>query len=97
MAGRHRKLEERSLALHREIAQRIGRNPQLLAKVRERLGKDVSSGQFSISLTDAMQEWLDLLKSSSIEQVLEEYKPNLVSAHGLRPLGFHSGTNPFEK
>jgi len=27
----------------------------------------------------------------------QEYKPNLVSAHGLRPLGFHSGTNPFEK
>jgi integrase len=35
MAVRHRKLEERSLALHREIAQRIRKNPDLLTRVRE--------------------------------------------------------------
>ena len=46
MDGRHRKLEERSLALHREIAQRIRSNPALLTKVRKRLSKDISSGQF---------------------------------------------------
>jgi hypothetical protein len=68
MAVRHRKLEERSLALHREVAQRIRRNPDLLAKVRERLSKDIGSGRFSISLTYAIQEWLDLLKSSSVDQ-----------------------------
>ena len=68
---RHRKLEERSLALHREIAQRIRSNPDLLSSVRERLSKDIRSGRFSISLIDAMQEWLDLLDSSSVEQLLE--------------------------
>jgi hypothetical protein len=68
---RHRKLEERSLALHREIAQRIRSNPDLLSSVRERLSKDIRSGRFSISLTDAMQEWLDLLDSSSVEQLPE--------------------------
>jgi hypothetical protein len=67
----HRKLEERSLALHREIAQRIRRNPDLLTRVRDRLSRDIHSGRFSISLTDAMQEWLDLLNSSSVEQVIE--------------------------
>ena len=71
MAVLHRKLEERSLALHREIAQRIRRNPDLLTRVRERLAKDIRSGRFSISLTHAMQEWLDLLNSSSVEQVLD--------------------------
>jgi hypothetical protein len=68
---RHRKLEERSLALHREIAQRVRSNPDLLSSVRERLSKDIRSGRFSISLIDAMQEWLDLLDSSSVEQLLE--------------------------
>jgi hypothetical protein len=68
---RHRKLEERSLALHREIARRIRSNPDLLSSVRERLSKDIRSGRFSISLTDAMQEWLDLLDSSSVEQLPE--------------------------
>ena len=68
---RHRKFEERSLALHREIARRIRSNPDLLSSVRERLSKDIRSGRFSISLTDAMQEWLDLLDSSSVEQLPE--------------------------
>jgi hypothetical protein len=68
---RHRKLEERSLALHREIARRIKDNPGLLTRVRGRLFEDIRSGRFSISLTDAMQEWLDLLNTSSLEQILE--------------------------
>jgi hypothetical protein len=68
---RHRKFEERSLALHREIARRIRSNPDLLSSVRERLSKDIRSGRFSISLTEAMQEWLDLLDSSSVEQLPE--------------------------
>ena len=84
MAVRHRKLEERSLALHREIAQRIRKNPDLLTRVHERLGKDIRSGRFSVSLTDAMQEWLDLLKSSSVEQVLELLVDDSENARRLR-------------
>jgi hypothetical protein len=68
---RHARLEERSLALHREIARRVRRNPELLAGVRERLANDIKSGRFSLSVTDAMQEWLDLLNASPLEQVLE--------------------------
>ena len=84
MAVRHRKLEERSLALHREIALRIRGNPDLLTKVRERLSKDIHSGRFSISLTDAMQEWVDLLKSSSVEQVLDVLVDDSENARRLR-------------
>jgi hypothetical protein len=68
---RHRRLEERSLALHREIARRIRKNPDLLTGVRDRLTADIRSGRFSVSLTDAMQEWLELLNRSSVEQILE--------------------------
>lgn len=68
---RHRKLEERSLALHREIAQRIRSNPVLLNRVRERLAKDIESRRFSVSLTDAMQEWIDFLNSSSLEEIID--------------------------
>jgi hypothetical protein len=32
--------------------------------------KDISSGQFSSSLVDAMQEWLNLLKTVSLEELL---------------------------
>lgn len=66
----HRQLEERSLALHREIARQIERNPDLLVRVRERLIKDTSSGRFSNSLVEAMKEWLDLLNRSSLQEVL---------------------------
>jgi hypothetical protein len=34
-------------ALHREIARRIRRNPELLTEVREGLVKDIRSGRFS--------------------------------------------------
>jgi len=71
MVVRHRRLEEQSLALHREIARMVRQNPELLTGVRERLSKDIDSGRFSISLTDAMQEWLDLLNTSSLELILE--------------------------
>jgi hypothetical protein len=67
----HRRLEERSLALHREVVRRIRKNPDLLTAVRDRLTKDIQSGQFSVSVTDAMQEWLDLLKTDSLEKILE--------------------------
>jgi hypothetical protein len=62
----------------------IRRNSDLLTKVRERLSKDISSGPFSISLTDAMQEWLDLLKSSSLEKVLELLVDDSENARQLR-------------
>jgi hypothetical protein len=80
----HRKLEERSLALHQEIAQRIKRNPELLSRVRDRLIKDIRSGRFSVRLTDAMQEWLDLLNGSSLDQILELLVDQCENARRLR-------------
>ena len=70
MAMRHARLEEQSLTLHREIARRVRQNPGLLAGVRERLANDINSGRFSLSVTDAMREWLDLLNANSLEQTL---------------------------
>ena len=66
----HKRLEEQSLAFHREIAQRIRKNPGLLSRVRDRLVRDIRSGRFSERLTDVMQEWLDLLNESSLGQIL---------------------------
>jgi hypothetical protein len=70
MATRHARLEERSLALHREIARRLRQNPGLLAGVRERLGNDIKGSRFCLSVTDAMREWLDLLNANPLEQTL---------------------------
>ncbi|HZC35255.1 MAG TPA: hypothetical protein VE242_06560 [Chthoniobacterales bacterium] len=81
---RHRRLDERSLALHREIARRIRRDPDLLTTVRDRLTKDIHSGQFSASATDAIQAWLDLLNASSLEEILELLVDQRENARRLR-------------
>jgi len=80
----HRRLEERSLALHREIAGRIRRDPGLLSAVRDRLTKDIESGQFSLSVTDAMQEWLDLLNTHSLKEILKLLVDRSENARRLR-------------
>jgi hypothetical protein len=53
MAMDHRKIEERSLALHREIARRSRANPKHVMTVRERLVNDVRSGRYSRSVVEA--------------------------------------------
>ena len=58
--------------------------PNLLTNVHERLSKDIHSGRFSISLTDPMREWLDILKSNSVEQVLQLLVDDSETARRLR-------------
>ena len=67
----HRKIEERSLALHREIAIKIRENPSLLLDVRQRLEDAVGSERYSESVKDALREWVDILDHKPVSEIIE--------------------------
>jgi len=57
----HGKIEERSLALHREIAKKTQQDPSLLLELRRRLEQAVGSERYSESVKDALREWFNIL------------------------------------
>ena len=67
----HRRIEERSLALHREIGAKIQQNPFLLVEVRQRLEKAVESERYSESVKDALREWVGILDQKPVNEILE--------------------------
>jgi hypothetical protein len=67
----HRKIKERSLALHREIAIKIRENPSLLLDVRQRLEDAVGSERHSESVKDALREWFHILDHKPMSEIIE--------------------------
>ena len=68
----HFRIEERSIALHRAIADRIRTNPRLMDKARENLQKYLD--QFAQENSPApkyLTEWQDILTHRPREAVLE--------------------------
>ena len=57
----HRVAEERSLALHREVARRILRDPGLLERARKRVERWASEGSVARCW---IEEWAELLRGS---------------------------------
>jgi hypothetical protein len=55
----HRIAEERSLALHREVARRLRDRPELLDSARERVRSWLETGRVSIFWAEAWNEVLD--------------------------------------
>lgn len=54
----HRLAEQRSLAIHREIAARISADPALVERARETLGRWQRQGTLSSHYVERWQEWL---------------------------------------
>jgi hypothetical protein len=67
----HRKIEDRSLVLHREIAIKIQQKPSLLLEVRQRLEEAMQSGRHSESVREALTEWLNILDHRSLKEIIE--------------------------
>jgi len=67
----HIRIEERSMALHREVAERIRRNPKLMDEavknIQRYLKKLYSEGRTPVS---ALLEWQELLENQSLEEIL---------------------------
>jgi hypothetical protein len=66
----HSFLDQRSLAFHVAIAEKLRSDPKLLEKIRSRLRRTLSDERVSISTRDAYREWLELIEQHSFEQVL---------------------------
>ena len=67
----HIRIEERSIALHRAIAERIRTNPRLMEKARENLQKYLDQfAQENRPLPKSLSEWQDILTNRSLEAVL---------------------------
>jgi hypothetical protein len=58
------------LAFHVAIAEKLGADPKLLEKVRDRLRGLLSDERVSISTRDAYREWLEVIEQHSFEEVL---------------------------
>ena len=68
----HIRIEKRSIALHRAIADRIRTNPRLMEKARENLQKYLDQfAQENRPLPKSFSEWQDILTNRSREAVLE--------------------------
>ncbi len=63
----HHVAEERSLALHREVAQRLCAKPELLERARERVARWQRDGSVARLWADA---WADVL-GQSLDEVIE--------------------------
>ena len=57
--NRHRLLEERSLALHREIARRLRENPALVSQARANVERWAAEGTLAPPYADAWRRLLD--------------------------------------
>ena len=81
----HVRIEKRSIALHRAIAERIRKNPALMEKARENLRKYLDRfARENRPLPNALSEWQDILMSQSREAVLELLVSSGESASRLR-------------
>jgi hypothetical protein len=68
----HIRIEERSIALHRAIADRIRKNPRLMDKARKNLQKYLDQfAQENRTAPKSLTEWQDILTNRPGEAVLE--------------------------
>jgi len=81
----HIRIEERSIALHRAIADRIRTNPRLMEKARENLQKYLDQfTQENRAAPKSLTEWQDILTHRPWEAVLEFLVSSGESASRLR-------------
>ena len=66
----HIRIEERSIALHRAVAERIRKNPELMEKARENLQKYLDQfEQKNRTAPKSLSEWQEILANRSREAV----------------------------
>jgi hypothetical protein len=66
----HQHVDARSLEMHRLIAQKVRRAPELIKEVEGTLKRWLAQSNDSERAADTMQEWQHFLETSSLEDVL---------------------------
>ena len=88
----HVRIEERSIALHRAVADRIRTNPRLMEKARNNLQKYIDQvAQENRTVSKSLSEWQDILTNRSREAVLEFLVSTGESASRLRQFSPFAG------
>lgn len=78
---------ERSLALHREVAERLRRDPELLEAARERVERWLSDGSVHETWAEPWKAILD----AGLEAVIEVLTDTAPAAHDLRQVSPFAG------
>jgi hypothetical protein len=78
---------ERSLALHREVATRLRRDPELLEAALERVARWLSDGSVHEAWAEAWKSILD----AGLERVTEALTDTAPGAHDLRQVSPFAG------
>jgi hypothetical protein len=67
----HSHIDARSLEMHRAIARKIRRAPELIKRGDQTLQRWLAQSQESERAQDALLEWKRLLETSSLDEVIE--------------------------
>lgn len=78
---------ERSLALHREVAERLRRDPELLEAARERVERWLTDGSVHGSWAEAWRSILD----AGLDRVIEVLTDVSPASHDLRQVSPFAG------
>ena len=78
---------ERSLALHREVAERLRREPELLNAARERVERWLAEGSVHATWAESWKSILD----AGLEAVIEVLTDTDPAAHDLRQVSPFAG------
>jgi hypothetical protein len=77
----HEQIDQRSLAMHLEMAEMIRGNPELYDRVRNTLGRWISTGR---PVPPALQEWQSILDTRTVGEVLEIISTDTEDCRRLR-------------
>lgn len=80
----HEDLDRRSLELHRAIVEKLRSNPALVEVARENLRRWLGSPRPSSAFIRCYGEWLEILNSKSLEELMRLLLEDSENARRLR-------------
>ena len=80
----HQIIEERSYEMHQVVADVLRRNPTKLDLVVDWIEERLADPDYSIHSKDALQEWLDLIRTRGVPGVLDKLADRADEAFRMR-------------
>ena len=80
----HQLIEERSYEMHQVVADVLRRNPTKLDLVVDWIEERLADPDYSIHSKDALQEWLDLIRTRGVPGVLDKLADRSEEAFRMR-------------
>ncbi len=80
----HQIIEERSYEMHQVVADVLRRNPTKLDLVVDWIEERLADPDYSVHSKDALQEWLDLIRTRGVPGVLDKLADRSEEAFRMR-------------